>query len=151
MYFFLNYFEINFFDFYNLCKRLHLWNLTFYSVFSLFEMSRYTFLSNNFFCLYNSSVLFFNNVRFIFDYNSKFHSISIGDLLEFRGSASCYSGSYILLFNIFFFCRSNFLRRLLYKSILSVFYIFIFKYKNKKKKHMKLKKLFHRKFLFYPG
>lgn len=77
-------------------------------------MSRYTFLSNNFFCLYNSSVIFFNNVRFIFDYNSKFHSISIGDLLEFRfgGHSSCYSGSYILLFNIFFFCRSNFLRKL---------------------------------------
>lgn len=112
-------------------------------------MSRYNFLSNNFFGLYNYSAVFINNVRFFLDYREKYYPISIGDLLEFRDSSSCYSGAYILLFNIFFFCRYNFLRNLLYKTIISVFSIFIFHFKKTKTKAKKMDKLFYKQFLFY--
>lgn len=147
MYFFFSYFDINFFDFYNLCKRLNLWNSTLYSVFSLFEMSRYNFLSHNFFGLYSRSIVFFNNVRFVLDPIEKSYPIFIGDILEFRDSSSCYSGAYILLFNLFFFCRYNFLRNLLYKTIISVFSLFLFNFKHTSN----MDKLFYKQFIFYTG
>lgn len=112
-------------------------------------MSRYNFLSNNFFGLYNRSIVFFNNVRFVMDTSYKYNPIFIGDILEFRGSVSCYSGAYILLFNIFFFCRYNFLRNLLYKTIISVFSLFILNFKQTPTKNVD--KLFYKQFIFYTG
>jgi len=107
-------------------------------------MSIFNFLSQNFFSSFNSARIFINNNIFIFDLNSRYNSLFIGDIVEFRESnlKSCYVDSYILFFNIVLFCKFSFLRELFYKQILFFLIPFFLK--------RKIKKSIRRSFLFYP-